>query len=141
MVTCLNATGEVPGLRNVKNMIVTEVTDFEHDRRSMTISDIIEYDVRFTSMVIGYKVYQSSIENSVSGTTIYATYQILKENKLYDLCGVLLSELMRNLKKIKQDNKYVFKFGTLIVYLAFYFMNEIPGIGKIQWAYDKPVVV
>lgn len=60
----------------------------------MTISDIIEYDVRFASMVAGYKVYQSSRANIVSDIEIYVAYQILKENKLYNLCGVLLSELM-----------------------------------------------
>lgn len=141
VVTCLNATGEVPGLRNVKNTIVTEVTNSQHDSRSMTISDIIEYDVRFASMVMSYKVYQSSRAYSVFDTAIYVAYQILKENKLYDLCGVLLSELMSNMKKIKQDKKHVFKFGTLIIFLAFYFMNEIPSICKIQGAYDKLVEV
>lgn len=66
---------------------------------------------------------------------------MLKEDKRYDLYGVLLSELMRNLKKIKKDKKHVFKFGSLIVYLALYLLNEILGIGKVQWAYDKPVAV
>lgn len=102
------------------------VTGSQHDSKLMTISDIIEYDVIFASMVMRYKVYQSSRANSISGTTIYATYQIIKEDKLYDLCEVLMSELMSNLNKIKQDKKHVFNFGTLIVCLAFYFMNEIP---------------
>lgn len=127
-VTCLNVTSEVLGLRNIKNATVIQVTNSKNDSRSMTISDIIEYDVRFASMIIVYKIYQSSRANSVSSTTIYATYQILKENKLYDLCGVLLSELKRNLKKIKKEKKHVFKFGTLIVCLALYFMNEIPSV-------------
>lgn len=48
---------------------------------------------------------------------------MLKEDKRYDICGVLRSELMRNLKKIKQDKIHVFKFGSLIVYLALYFLN------------------
>lgn len=48
---------------------------------------------------------------------------------------------MRNIKKIKQDKKHVFKFGPLIVCLVMYFLNEIPGIGKVQWAYDKLVAV
>ncbi|XP_057856259.1 uncharacterized protein LOC131065690 [Cryptomeria japonica] len=67
--------------------------------------------------------------------------KILKEDKKYDLCGALLSELMRNVKKIKQDKKHVFKFGSLIVCLAFYFLNEIPSIEKVQWDYDEPVAV
>lgn len=75
----------------------------------MTISDIVEYDVRFASMVTGYKVYQSSRDNSVSSMAICATYSIIKEDKLYDLCGVLQSDLLNNLKKIKKDKKNVFK--------------------------------
>lgn len=47
----------------------------------MTISDIIEHYVRFASMVMGYKIYHSSQDNSVSGMTIYAAYQMLKEDK------------------------------------------------------------
>lgn len=92
---------------------------------------MIEYDVRFSSMVKGYKVYLSNRKNSISDTVIYATYQLLKEDKKYDLCGVLLSELMRNLNKINQDKKHVFKFGSLIVCLALYFLNEIPNVGKV----------
>lgn len=137
VVTCLKASGEVLGLSNVKNTIVTEVTSSQHDKKSMKISDIIEYDVRIASMVMEYKVYESSRANIVSNLAIYASYRILKENKLYDLYGVLLSELMRNLNKIKNCKKYIFNFGTLIICLAFYLMKETLGIGKIQWDYDK----
>lgn len=118
-----------------------EATSSKHYGRSMIINEIIEYAIRFVSLVTGYKVYQSSRDNTVFGTTIYATYQIIKEDKLYDLCGVLQSELLNNLKKIKQDKKNVFKFGNLIIFLYFYSMNEVPGVGKVQWAYDRPVVV
>lgn len=62
---------------------------------------------------------------------------MLKEDKKYDLCVVLLSKLMSNIKKIKQDKKHVFRFGSLIIWLALYFLNKILNIGKVQWAYDK----
>lgn len=73
-VTYLNATSKVPGLWNEKNTTVMEVTGSKHDSQSMTISDIVEFDVKFSSMATGYKVYQLSRQNSVSGTAIYATY-------------------------------------------------------------------
>lgn len=63
---------------------------------------------------------------------------MLKEEKRYDFCVVHLSELLRNIKK---DKKHVVKFGSLIVFLALFFLNEIPSIGKIQWGYDKLVEV
>lgn len=131
-VTCLNEIDKIPGLRKVQNTIVTTVTGSQYDNQSMRISDIIEYEVRFASMVTEYKVYQSNMKNSVYGIAIFATYQMLKEDKKYDLCGVLLSELSRNLKKIKQDKKHAFKFGSLIVCSALYFLNEILGIRNVQ---------
>lgn len=45
------------------------------------------------------------------------------------------------MKKIKQDKNYVFELGSLIICLALYLMNEIPKIGKVQWAYDKLVAM
>lgn len=81
--------------------MVTKATGSQFDNRSMTIHDIVEYDVWFVSMVMVYKLYQSDRDNSVSGTTIYVSYQILKEDKQYDLCEVLQRELLSNLKKIK----------------------------------------
>lgn len=55
---------------------------------------------------------------------------MVKEDIQYDLCTVLLKELPRNLKKIKIDKKNIFKFGSLIICLALYFMIEIPRIGR-----------
>lgn len=139
VVTCLHQTSRKPNLRKVTNPTVIKLTGAQYDNKSMTIDDILENEVKFSSMIIGYKVYQSSRLNSVSGTAIYASYQMVKEDMQYDLCIVLLEELLRNLKKIKLDKNNVFKFGSLIVYLALYFMDEIPGIGRAQWAFDLPV--
>lgn len=105
-VTCLSATGEIPSLRKVQNTTVAVVTGSQYVNQSMTISDIVEHDVRFTSMVVGYKVYQSSMHNSVSSTTIFTAYQMLKEIKRCDLCSILLSELLSNLKKITRQEIY-----------------------------------
>lgn len=66
---------------------------------------------------------------------------MLKEDKRYDLCGVLLREIMSNLKKIKQDKKHFFKFGSLIVCLVLYLLNKILEMGKVQCAYDKSVAI
>lgn len=60
----------------------------------MKISTIKEDDVKFSPMVIGYKVYQSNRLNSVPRTAIHVAYQMVKEDAHYDLCSVLLEELM-----------------------------------------------
>lgn len=138
-VTCLNLTGEKPGLRKVTKPIVNKLTGLEFDVRSMKINTIKEDDVKFVAMVIGYKVYQSNRPNSICGTAIHSTYKMVKEDGHYELCSVLLEELMINLKKIKQDKKHVFKFGSLVICLVLYFMNQIPEVGRVQWDFDKLV--
>lgn len=64
---------------------------------------------------------------------------MVKEDAHYDLCGVMLKELMTNLQKIKKDKKNTFLYGSFIIYSIFYFLGTIPGIGKMQWAYDRSV--
>lgn len=132
VVTGLCSSSELPGLKYVKNQVVTDTTRSRFDKRAMTINDILEYDVKFASMVIGYKIYHSSQENSVSSTAIYAAYEMVKKNKEYDLCELLWSELMNNLTKIKQEKKNTFKYGTFILCLFFYYMNEVLGVGHVQ---------
>lgn len=121
--------------------MVTDAIGSKFDRRAMTINDILEYDVKFASMVIGYRIYYSNRDNFVSKIAIYVVYEIIKENKKYDLCELLQSELIKNLKKIKENKKHPFKYETFILCLFFYFMNEVSGIGQVQWAYDRPVGV
>lgn len=57
VVTHLNEIGEVPILIKVSNNTVIATTSSKFNRRVMTINDILEHDVKFVSMVVGYKVY------------------------------------------------------------------------------------
>lgn len=103
----------------------------------MRVDDIRDIDVKFATMVIGYKVYQSNQLNSVSGTNILIAHHMVKEDTHHDLCSVMLKELMTNLHKIKKDKKNTFRYGYFVICLAFYFLNMIPGYGKIHWAFDR----
>lgn len=125
----------------MKNEKVTEATSVQWDRRAMTIKYIAEVDVKFASMVIGYKIYHSSRDNFVSGMTIYAAYEMVKQNAKYDLCELLRSQLMENLRKVKKAKKNTFKCGNLLLCLCFYFMDEVPGVGKVHWKNDEAVAV
>lgn len=73
-MTGLDETGDVPSLRKVSNETIIATTGSKFDSRTMTINDILENDVNFISMVVCYKVYQSSRYNFVSGTAIYSAY-------------------------------------------------------------------
>lgn len=125
----------------MKNDIVTNATRSKFDKRAMTIDDILEDGIHFASMVIGYKIYYSSQKNFVSGTTVYTAYEMPRENKKYDLCELLQSELINYLKKIKENKKNPFKYGTLLLCIFFYFKSEILGVGLVHWAFDRSVGV
>lgn len=102
----------------------------------MTINDIVKHNIRFASMVIGYKIYFS-----ISGSAIYIVYEMMKEINKYDLCELLRSELIKNIKKNKENKKNPFKFKTLLLCLFFYFMKESLGVGPVEWAFDRLVGV
>lgn len=103
----------------------------QFDKRAMTINDIVENDVNSSSMVIGYKIYHSSRENSVFRTIVYVAYEMIKVNKKYDLYEFLQSKLLKNLAKTKQDKRKKFKYGSLILCLFFFSMNEVMGVGHV----------
>lgn len=64
---------------------------------------------------------------------------MVREDAHYDLCSVMLKELMTNLQKNKKDKKNTLWYGSLIICLTFYFLNMVPNYGKIQWEFDRSV--
>lgn len=103
----LCASGQLLSLKIAKNDI-TNASGLKFDRRVTNIDDIFKDDVQFASMVIGYKIYYSSTINFVSSTSIYATYEMPRKDKRYDQCELLHSELIKNLKNIKENKKNSF---------------------------------
>lgn len=57
-VTCLNQIDDKPGLQKDTNPTVNKLISAEFDGRSMRINTIKDDNVKFSAMVIGYKVYQ-----------------------------------------------------------------------------------
>lgn len=66
---------------------------------------------------------------------------MMRENIKYDLCELPQSELINNIKKIKENKKHPFKLGTLLLCLFFYLMKEVLSVGPVQWAFDRPIGV
>lgn len=140
-VTGLWATGEVPVLRTIPKNEVARLTKSKWDGRAMTINEIEDPGVKYSSMVIGYRVYHSSRTNGILGAAIHTAYQMVKENADYDLAEALITHLILNLESIKKDKRQKFKFGQLIIGLFFYFQNSFPSIGDIQWSMDTPAML
>lgn len=99
------------------------------------MSTITDTDIKFGSMIIGYKVTQSNRLNLVSSSCILAAYRMMRENIKLDLCDWMLEELLIKLGNIKGEKKGTFWYGNLLVCLMLYFLNDTPSFGRKQWAF------
>lgn len=125
--------------KKVSNDFMRKIIGATSDKRSIKVSTIINKNMKFGSMIIGYKVTLSNRPNSISSSYILAAYKMMRDNVKLDLCGWMLDELLINLGKIKGEKKVTFWYGNLLVCLMLYFLNDTPGFGKRQWAFDIPV--
>lgn len=67
----------------------------------MTVNFIKDDLVKYACMVIGYQTFSASRINYVSAATVNAAYRMIKEDASFDLCTVMQSQLLLNLKSIK----------------------------------------
>lgn len=113
-ITFLHKIGGLSGPRSkLSNTELCKLISATFDGRSMRVDDIRDIDMKFAGMVIGYKVYQSNQLNYVFSNNILIAHQMVKEDTHYDLCSVMMKELMTNLHKIKQDKKNTFWYDLL----------------------------
>lgn len=136
VVIGLPSIGTRPEKKKIPNKEVMNLSGATSDNRSLKVSDITDNNVKYYSMVIGYKVAHTNRLNYVSSLCIHSANEMVKNNAKIDICEWLKDELIENLDKIKGDKKGTFRFGNLIVCLMLYFSKEIPGIGQRDFAYD-----
>lgn len=91
--------------KKISNTKVKKLIGVTSDSRSMRVSTITNSNIKFTSMIIGYKVTQSNHLNSIANSCIHVAHQMLRNNVKYDLCEWMRSELMLNLKISKEQRK------------------------------------
>lgn len=58
----------------------------------------------------------------------------------YDLCELICIHFLKNLKEIRKNKKNTFWYGNLVVCLLFYFLKELPVIGRLEWSNIEPIV-
>lgn len=105
-VTGLPTTGKRPDKnKKVSNDLVMNLTGATSDRRSLRVNDVIDINVRFVSMILGYKSTHANGLNSVSSLCIKSAYDMVMDNVKIDICEWLKDELIDNLGKIKKDKK------------------------------------
>ena len=90
--------------------------------------------------VISHKFYQSSRLNSVTCITVDVSYKLVKKDHTYDLEELMLQQINKNLGAIRRSKGAQCKFGSVLVCIFFYVMEEFPSIGKVNWNSNKSVV-
>lgn len=69
---------------------------------------------------------------------VYVGHQIVKEGKNFNLCKLLLMQLIENITMTK-ENGYPFCFGSLITCLMLYFLRSLPLKENFAWKSNIPV--
>ena len=98
----------------------------------MTIDTITEPLLDFAVRVISHKFYQSSRLNSVSYIAVDVAYKLVKKDHTYDQIELMLQQINENLGAIRRSKGAQCKFGSVLVCIFFYVMEEFPSIGKVN---------
>ena len=103
----------------------------------MTIDIITDPLLDFVLRVISHKFYQSSRLNSVPCIVVDVAYKLVKKDHTYDLAELLLEQINENLGAIKRSKGAQCKFGSVLVCIFFYVLEEFPSIDKVNWKSKK----
>lgn len=89
-------------------------------------------------MLLGYKLYYSSIPNSVSTGVIMMAYKMVKENTKYNLCEILAQQFLENVRIVKKDKSKAFGFGSLLIHMYIYIEHKFPRMHPRAWKDNIP---
>lgn len=136
----LPSTGNRPNkTKKVSNDLVINLTGATFDKRYLRVNDVTNINVKFISMILGYKNTHTNRLNSVSSLCIKSAYDMINDNARIDVCEWLKDELIDNLGKIKKDKKGTFRFGNLLVCLMLHITKQVPSICIRNFGFDIPV--
>lgn len=74
--------------------MVIELTGATYNKKNLVVNPIRNPIVRYATMLIGYKIYFTNRDNSMSAITINVAYEIVEKRMDYDLCEFLRKQLM-----------------------------------------------
>lgn len=122
----LCSIGDLLGKKTIKYKDVEELTGISKDPQDLLINTLKDLDVRYVAYDISYKIYFRNREGSTSAIIFYIAHMMVKENKKFDLCSLLLENIYENVRMLVIEG-YPFHFGSLLVCLVFYFLCSLLG--------------
>ena len=106
----------------------------------MSIDTIIEPLLDFSMRIISHKFYQLNRLNSVPCSAVDVTYKLVKRDHTYDLSELMLRQINEKLGAIRRSKGAQCKFGSVLMCIFFYVMEEFPSIGKVNWNPNKTTI-
>ena len=103
----------------------------------MIIDTITKPLLDFAMRAISHKFYQSNRLNRIPYIVVDVAYKLVKKDHTYDLAELMLQQINENLGAIKRSKGSQCKFGSVLVCIFFYVMEEFPSIGKVNWNSNK----
>lgn len=72
--------------KRVSNDTVMALIGATFDKRSLRVNEVKDINVRFISMILGYKATHAKRLNSVSSLCIKSAYDMVNDNARIDVC-------------------------------------------------------
>lgn len=66
-----------------------KLSEAKFDKCALTMDDVEDLVVKYSSIMIAYKIFYTNREGSTIATMIHMEYQMVKEGKYFDLCELL----------------------------------------------------
>lgn len=97
-ITSLCSVGDHPGQKMVKYRDMEELTSIKKDPQALLINTIINLVVRYVAYDITYKIHFRNHEGSTSAIVVFLAHMMVKENKQFDLCSLMMENLIENFR-------------------------------------------
>ena len=100
----------------------------------MKVNTIQEEGVRVISKILGYKFNSSSRVDSIPTGFIHKAYVVVNSEEV-NLCEIVCTQLLDNIRKMKTTRRTIFGFGSLLMHIFFYAARKFLGIS--HWDTNK----
>lgn len=64
----------------------------------------------------------------------------MKNDVIYNLCKMVRTQFLENMKRVKKDHKQLVKYGVLLVCILFYIQKYFLRKGKVEWSNNMPII-
>lgn len=139
-VTGLPMLDRPKATKNIPRNELAQKTRAVWDGRGIKLNAVTDVELKFSIHAIAHKMYSSSWWNSVPCEVVDLAYKIVKNDLVFDLAELQLTQFSKNQESIRASKPNPWKFGPLLVCLFFYVHKFFPSKGTVVWQKDRPIM-